>query len=72
MINKFLDSFKSAPQELILDFDATNDPFHGRQEGRFLHGFYDEYCFLPLANAALVRTSRCVLLHRNCAEFEAV
>src|SRR5262249_29415880 len=36
------------PEHLILDFDATDDPVHGRQEGRFFHGYYDNYCFLPL------------------------
>jgi len=36
------------PHELILDFDATDDPVHGQQEGRFFHGYYDRYCFLPL------------------------
>ena len=48
MVETFLDSFKHAPKELILDFDATDDPVHGNQEGRFFHGFYNEYCFLPL------------------------
>lgn len=33
---------------LVLDFDATDDPLHGRQEGRFFHGYYDQYCYLPL------------------------
>jgi hypothetical protein len=36
------------PEELVLDFDATDAPVHGQQEGRFFHGYYDEYCFLPL------------------------
>jgi hypothetical protein len=36
------------PECLILDFDATDDPVHGQQEGRFFHGYYDHYCFLPL------------------------
>jgi hypothetical protein len=48
----FLDQFVKAnptpPKELILDFDATDDPVHGQQEGRFFHGYYDGYCFLPL------------------------
>jgi hypothetical protein len=35
-------------QVLVLDFDATDDPLHGRQEGRFFHGYYDSYCYLPL------------------------
>ena len=47
-INKFIDSYDSPPAELILDFDATDDAVHGQQEGRFFHGYYDHYCFLPL------------------------
>ncbi|MFO1386369.1 MAG: transposase [Chitinivorax sp.] len=38
-----------APEALILDFDATDDPVHGQQAGRFFHGYYGHYCFpLPL------------------------
>jgi len=48
LVEKFIASFKTPPTELILDFDATDDPVHGRQEGRFFHGYYDQYCFLPL------------------------
>lgn len=48
MVEKFIESFKRPPEELILDFDATDDTVHGEQEGRFFHGYYDEYCFLPL------------------------
>lgn len=48
LVDQFVASFKRAPQELILDFDATDDPVHGNQEGRFFHGYYDGYCFLPL------------------------
>ncbi len=44
----FLDSYAKAPAEIILDFDATDDPIHGDQEGRFFHGYYDCYCYLPL------------------------
>jgi hypothetical protein len=44
----FLESFREAPKEIILDLDATDDPLHGRQEGRFFHGYYDCYCYLPL------------------------
>ncbi len=47
-IEKFIQSFDKAPEKLILDFDATDDPVHGEQEGRFFHGYYGEYCFLPL------------------------
>ena len=45
---QFIASYDTPPDELILDFDATDDPTHGRQEGRFFHGYYDHYCFLPL------------------------
>jgi len=48
LVEQFVTSFKKAPSELILDFDATDDPVHGQQEGRFFHGYYDHYCFLPL------------------------
>lgn len=41
-------SAKKAPRMLILDFDATDDPLHGQQEGRFFHGYYDCFCYLPL------------------------
>src|SRR5947199_2549638 len=37
-----------APRQIILDLDATDDPLHGEQEGRFFHGYYDCYCYLPL------------------------
>lgn len=47
-IEQFIASFKEAPTELILDFDATDDRVHGRQEGRFFHGYYGDFCFLPL------------------------
>ena len=48
MVEMFIRSHKKAPEELILDFDATDDAVHGKQEGRFFHGYYDHYCFLPL------------------------
>jgi len=48
MIETFIASFAQAPEELVLDFDATDDPVHGRQEARFFHGYHDHYCFLPL------------------------
>jgi hypothetical protein len=48
LIDQFIASFKEPPKKLILDFDATDDPVHGQQEGRFFHGFYRHYCFLPL------------------------
>lgn len=48
LVEVFIESFKTAPKELVLDFDATDDPVHGGQEKRFFHGYYDHYCFLPL------------------------
>ena len=48
LIEGFIGSFKRAPRKLVLDFDATDDRVHGQQEGRFFHGYYDHYCFLPL------------------------
>lgn len=48
LVDVFIESHKKAPKELILDFDATNDPVHGDQLGAVFHGYYDQYCFLPL------------------------
>jgi hypothetical protein len=48
LFETFVESFESPPEELILDFDATDDLVHGEQEGRFFHGYYGNYCFLPL------------------------
>ncbi len=48
MMESFIASFTTAPEELVLDFDATDDAVHGSQEGRFFHGYYRHYCFLPL------------------------
>lgn len=48
LVDTFLNSFETPPQEIILDFDATDDPTHGEQEKRYFNGFYDGYCFLPL------------------------
>jgi len=48
VVEKFIQSFTTPPKRLVLDFDATDDPVHGQQEGRFFHGYYDHYCFLPL------------------------
>ena len=48
LIDNFIASYKQAPRRLILDVDATDDRVHGDQEGRFFHGYYDHYCFLPL------------------------
>jgi len=47
-VEQFIASHKHPPKELVLDFDPTDDRVHGKQEGRFFHGYYDSYCFLPL------------------------
>lgn len=47
-VDVFLRSHFSPPEEIILDLDATDDPLHGEQEGRFFHGYYGCYCYLPL------------------------
>jgi len=47
-VQQFIASQHETPQELVLDFDATDDQVHGQQQGRFFHGYYDHYCFLPL------------------------
>ena len=48
LVDQFIASYVIPPQEIVLDFDGTDDPVHGKQEGRFFHGYYDKYCFLPL------------------------
>lgn len=48
LLAQFIASLATPPTELILDFDATDDRVHGRQEGRFFNGYYGDYCFLPL------------------------
>jgi len=48
MVELFLEAHECPAQEIILDLDATDDPVHGEQEGRFFHGYYDCYCYLPL------------------------
>jgi hypothetical protein len=47
-VETFIASYKTEPDVLVLDFDATDDPVHGNQDKRFFHGYYDHYCFLPL------------------------
>jgi len=48
LVDVFLEAHRKAPKQIVLDLDATDFPIHGRQEGRFFHGFYDHYCYLPL------------------------
>jgi hypothetical protein len=47
-VDLFLEAHERPPRQIILDLDATDDPLHGEQEGRFFHGYYDCYCYLPL------------------------
>ena len=47
-VDLFLDAHAKAPAQITLDLDPTDDPLHGQQEGRFFHGYYDCYCYLPL------------------------
>jgi hypothetical protein len=47
-VELFLDAHRTPPKQIVLDLDATDDPVHGRQEGRFFHGYYDGWCYLPL------------------------
>ena len=48
LVDLFLEAYVSPPEEIVLDVDATDDPLHGHQEGRFFHGYYRGYCYLPL------------------------
>ena len=48
MVNVFIESHQEPPAEIVLDMDTTDLPLHGKQEGRFFHGYYDTYCYLPL------------------------
>ena len=47
-VTLFVEAYTRPPKQIILDLDATDDPLHGHQEGRFFHGYYDCYCYLPL------------------------
>lgn len=47
-VELFLDSYRSAPAEIVLDLDATDVPLQGEQERRVFHSYYDHYCYLPL------------------------
>ena len=48
LVELFLEAHAAPPEEIVLDLDATDDPIHGGQEGRFFHGYYGNYCYLPL------------------------
>jgi Transposase DDE domain group 1 len=48
LVNVFIESYLEPPKQIVLDVDTTDLPLHGKQEGRFFHGYYDNYCYLPL------------------------
>jgi hypothetical protein len=48
LVKLFLEAQAEAPEEIVIDLDATDLPLHGHQEQRFFHGFYNHYCYLPL------------------------
>jgi hypothetical protein len=48
LVELFLEAFTGPPRRITLDLDATDDPLHGHQEGRFCHGYDDCWCYLPL------------------------
>ncbi len=48
LVKVFIESYQKAPDQIIVDVDTTDLPLHGKQEGRFFHGYYDSYCYLPL------------------------
>ncbi len=48
LVDLFIESYERTPKQIIIDVDATDDPVHGHQEGRFFHGYYRHYCYLPL------------------------
>ena len=48
LVKVFVESYDTAPAQIVVDIDTTDLPLHGKQEGRFFHGYYDHYCYLPL------------------------
>ncbi len=48
-VKQFIGSHPRPPEQIVLDFDATDDPLYGKQEKRFFLGYYDSYCYLPLS-----------------------
>ena len=61
LVDLFLDSERRAPQQVVLDLDVTDDAVHGNQEGRFFHGYYGHYCYLPLYLTCGEHVLRCRL-----------
>src|SRR5215471_433732 len=78
-VDLFLRAHAAPPAEIVLDLDATDDPLHGHQEGRFFHGYYKEFCYLPLyvfcgehLLAAKLRTADNDASHGTVAELERI
>ena len=67
-VDLFLEAHQQPPQQIILDLDATDDPLHGHQEGRFFHGYYDCYCYLPLY---IFCGSHLLAVKQRCANIDA-
>ena len=70
-VERFIASYTQTPDELIFDFDPTDDPVHGNQEKRFFHGCYDHYCFLPFSTAGCLSSScgyRWCIAHKSHSE----
>jgi len=63
-VELFLDAHRRPPKQIVLDLDATDDPLHGYQEGRFFHGYYDCYCYPRRTDAK--RASVCKGLLNSC------
>src|SRR6201993_5642314 len=55
LVTLFLESHGKAPRSIVLVLDATDTPLHGKQEGRFFHGYYNHYCYLPLGIVTQIR-----------------
>jgi len=78
-VDLFLQAHQQPPTQIVLDLDATDDPLHGHQEGRFFHGYYKEFCYLPLyifcgehLLAAKLRTADNDASHGTVAELERI
>ena len=79
LVDLFLDMHETLPERIVLDVDATDDQLHGQQEGRFYHGYYCHYCYLPLyitcgehVLCARLRTAQAEAAEGTVAELERI
>ena len=79
LVDLFLDMHETLPERIVLDVDATDDQLHGQQEGRFYHGYYRHYCYLPLyitcgehVLCARLRTAQAEAAEGTVAELERI